>query len=225
MTEDFFDFIKEPSKEQFLKSQRYVVEHKNYDPYTGELDDLMAFMDAKEFQKVIDFKSINTLLSPSAHLLKHHAAKEINDELNAKSEWFLFHKILENLLLTGDGSKEQPFFITQISDEQDIIQSMEDAVDRQSLIKDEGKSFDKINTKSGKTLYFDITACMAALAANFNTETVEEEEVEQEWDRQEQESGARVVEWDSGVKEGMSEEVSSTPEPSNDSEKKWWKFW
>lgn len=206
MTEDFFDFIKTPSKEQFLKSQRHVFEHKNYDPYTQELDDLMAFMDAKEFQKVVDFKSINTLLSPSAHLMKHHAAKQINDDLNAKSEWFLFNKILENLLMTGDGSKEQPYLITQISDERDIIQSMEDEVADQILMKDEGKSFDRIATKSGETIYFDITLCMQALAAKLNAE-----EVQENLEVREDEEASQV--------ETESQKPSETPT------KKWWKFW
>ncbi|NOQ75512.1 MAG: hypothetical protein GQ574_26115 [Crocinitomix sp.] len=200
MTDDFFDFIKAPSKEHFLKSQRHVIEHKNYDPYTGELDDLMAFMDAKDFQKVIDFKSINTLLSPSAHLMKHHAAKQINDDLNAKSEWFLFNKILDNLLMTGDGSKEQPYLVTQISDERDIIQSMEDEVLRQSLVKADGKSYDLLNTKSGKAIYFDITQCMEALAAKFNADPVEEAEA-------------------------TKEEDNITETPTDEPQKKWWKFW
>ncbi|MFT5820644.1 MAG: hypothetical protein ACI8ZM_001889 [Crocinitomix sp.] len=206
MTEDFFDFIKAPSKEQFLKSQRHVIEHKNYDPYTNELDDLMTFMDAKEFQKVIDFKNINTLLSPSAHLMKHHAAKQNNDDLNAKSEWFLFNKILENLLMTGDGSKEQPYLITQISDERDIIQSMEDEVLNQSLVKEDGRSYDLINTKSGKAIYFDITLCMQALEAKFNAEEIEEDE-ESSHEEELQET------------ETVDQTLSEVPV------KKWWKFW
>mgnify|MGYP000339051519 CR=1 FL=1 len=207
MTEDFFDFIKTPSKELFLKSQEYVINHKAYDPYTSELDDLMTLMEAKDFKKVVDFKSINTLLSPSAHLMKHHAAKQMNDDLNAKSEWFLFNKVLDNLLLTGDGSKEEPYLITQISDERDIIQSMEDEVANQRLMKIEGKSYDLIKTKSGKEIYFDITLCMQALAAKFAaTEEVEEEQVVEKIQETEKEAP-----------------VDSTPQ--EESEKKWWKFW
>jgi len=215
MTADIFDFIKTPSKELFLKSQQYVINHEVYDPYTSELDELMDLMDAKDFQKVVDFKSINTLLSPSAHLIKHHAAKQMNDDLNAKSEWILFNKVLENLLLTGDGSKEQPYLITQISDERDIIQSMEDEVANQRLIKSEGKSYDLIKTKSGKEIYFDITLCMQALAAKF---AVIEDEVEEEG---EVEKEHEILE----EPQRIEKETPVNSSPQEEPEKKWWKFW
>ena len=227
MTEEFFDFVKEPSAENYLKAQAYVVNHADYNPYSNEIDTIIKFLDENEFEKALTFKSINTILSPSAHLMKRYAATQLKDEKAASAEHVLFLRIIESLTQTGDGSVDNPYLITQMSDERDVLQFQEEKFASQRLLKKAGKSIDQIKTESGKIVHFDVTVCFNAMAKNFSIDDILEDEDES---AQVQEIEEEIkAEEKKPEKEQSEEELRKEKAEENKIEekpvKKWWKFW
>ena len=64
---------------------------------------------------------------------------------------------MEGISLTGDGSDQNPYMITQISDERDFLMFLQEEFGSQQLDELEDRILDKIQCKSGKEVYFDIT--------------------------------------------------------------------
>lgn len=159
MQQDFFQFIQEPSKEAFLKSRAYVINHADYDPYSDDLDTMEGLLDTGKFEEAAEYRNINVLLYPKAHLYKSYALKKLNREDDAKSESVFAFIIMDCMELTGDGSKESPYIVTRISDERDFLMHLDEEFATQSLVTEEGKYFDMITTQSGRAIYFDITDC------------------------------------------------------------------
>lgn len=205
MTEDFFDFITDTSNTAFLKSQRYVMEHKNYDAYSDDFNQIIDRMNAGDFDAALRFNSVNVILSPRAHLAKRHAAEKKGDQNAAKAEEVLAFRILENLCLTGDGSKSQPYRVTQLSDERDMLEFMGEKFLSQSLQKTDTGSYDCITTESGKVIYFDITNCLKSVASLTFDEM--------------------MAKLSGSDREKPTRNESKTALSEFGQKKKWWKFW
>jgi hypothetical protein len=157
MKDDFFQFLLEPSKEAFLRSRKTVVEHADYNPYGLAMDTLLDLLVQNEFQQVVDSTDINLLLSPRAHSYKFRAYKELGMEKEAEMEALFARRIVECILLTGEGSKDEPYVVCSVQDQRDVLGFLREEQTLQSLIRDENKIYDKIETSSGKTFFFDIT--------------------------------------------------------------------
>ena len=157
MTVDFFKFITETTKENFLASQQIVFSDETYNPYSDDLNILEQQLGNDEFEEVIEYVSVNILLSPRAHFCKHYALTELGDEEGAKAELILGQKILEAISLTGNGTKEMPYLITRMSDERDLLAYLDEEFASQSLVADNNRFYDLITTQSGNEIYFDIT--------------------------------------------------------------------
>ena len=157
MTEEFFNFISETTKENFISAQNTVKSHPEYNPYSDDLSVMEDLLDEKKFQAAADYSSINVLLSPRAHLYKNYALQQLNNEEDAKSELFFAQKIMEGIETTGDGSEESPYVIMRISDERDLLNYLQEKIINQNLVHKNDKHFDLINCESGAQVYFDIT--------------------------------------------------------------------
>ncbi|WP_046758161.1 DUF4919 domain-containing protein [Kordia jejudonensis] len=164
MKDDFFDFLNEPTKEAFLKARAQIVAHEDYNPYSDDPTIIQDLLMQKEYEKVMNYTNINTILSPRVHLMKKYAATQLGREKDATSEDFLGYRILEGILATGDGSKEHPYMVLRVSDERDFLSFIGEEFASQALIKEE-KTYDCIHTQSGKSIYFDITDCYRKIAS------------------------------------------------------------
>ncbi len=157
MTEDFFKFISETTKENFMRSQKAVQMSDDYDPYSDDLDKMTQLLDANKLEETVDFSTVNVILSPRAHLYKSFALEQLGRKEEAKSETILAQKIMEGISITGYGSLRYPYFITQISDERDFLMYLKEEFESQELMTGDSVVFDKITCKSGRMVYFDIT--------------------------------------------------------------------
>lgn len=157
MTEKFFDFILDTTLENFTYSQQIIFNHPDYHPYSEDLSILKGYLDKNQFSKAIAFDSINTLLSPRAHLFKHYALEKMNIPKDAEAELIFAQKIMEGISLTGDGTMEKPYRVTSVSDERDMLNYFEEVFAGQSLLSDHGRFIDLIQCRSERDLYFDIT--------------------------------------------------------------------
>ena len=205
MEKGFFKFVMEPSKESFLEARRKVVEHKDYDPYSFILDDLIELLKNNEFEKVAYHEDINLLLSPKAHLCKREAYKQMGMQRQSEIAQIIAKTIVQCISLTGEGTKEEPFIVTKVQDEYDFLEFVREEIKKQSLIKGEDRVYDKIETKSGKVFFFDITDCHAMARKINPDEFVDRLFGEDESEKKEPEQ-----------KEDIHEETKK---------KKKWKFW
>lgn len=201
MTDDFFDFLTEPTKEAFLKARNYVIEHEEYNPYSDDTSTIQDLLQKEAFEDVLKYTNINVILSPRVHLMKKYAATQLGREKDATSEYFLGHRILEGIESTGDGSKENPYLVLRVSDERDFLGFIGEEFKSQALVK-EDKTYDLITTQSGKSIYFDITDSYKKIAS-FSFSDMLNSLGDDEED------------------EGFQEEKVVVKEKK----KKWWKFW
>lgn len=161
--DDFFDFVR-PSKESFLKSRAYVIQHKDYNPYSDDLSVMDGWLKQGEFEQVASYSNINILLSPSAHFLKKIAFEKLDEIKGAKAEDYMCVALLECLRLSGNGTLEAPYIVTRISDELDLLSYLNLQKGDQALILHEDRHLDRIEVSSGKYIYFDITDCFRSLS-------------------------------------------------------------
>lgn len=121
MDSDFFKFVLDPNKKLFLEARSKVVNHDEYDPHSFILDDIEDLLDQKEFAKVLEIDDINLLSSPRAHSYKRYTYERLEMHREAEIAFTVCRKILECILLTGDGSKEYPHIVTKVQDEYDLL--------------------------------------------------------------------------------------------------------
>jgi len=157
MTDQFFNFISETTKENFQSAQQEVFSDNAYNPYSDDLDLIEELLDENKFDEAVNYLSVNVLLSARAHLYKNYALTQLGKEKEAQAELIFAHKILEGISLTGDGTLVKPYLITRISDEKDFLSYLEEVFARQSLVSDNGHFYDVIVTQSERRIYFDIT--------------------------------------------------------------------
>ncbi|WP_430408672.1 DUF4919 domain-containing protein [Kordia sp.] len=205
MTDDFFDFLTEPTKEAFLKARTYVIEDEEYNPYSDDMSVIQAFLEKEEYEKVMEYTNINVILSPRVHLMKKYAATQLGKEKDATSEYFLGHRILEGIHATGDGSKEKPFMVLRVSDERDFLGFIGEEYASQALVKEE-KTYDLITTKSGKSIYFDITDSYHKIASFSFSDMLDSLDVDED---------------ESDIENNV--EIKKTTPIAK--KKKWWQFW
>lgn len=150
-------FIENPTEENFLKLQLEVTSSEEYNPYSFEIYELESLLDDEKFEEVVQYENINTILSPSFHFLKNYALEQLNRFEEAEIEYEIATSLLLGIESTGNGTKEAPFIITRISDENDILMSLAENKSSQNLIEIDNTYFDVIKCESGKEIYFDIT--------------------------------------------------------------------
>lgn len=165
MENDFFKFITEPSKENFLASRAVVVNHEDYNPYADDIHELQELLDKEMYKEAGEFSTINLILSPRAHLYKRYAFEKLGQERDAEMEHILAVSIMEGIEMTGDGTLENPYIVTRIADERDLLMLLDEEFAGQALSHQNDKTYDIISTVSGKSIYFDITDCYARLGA------------------------------------------------------------
>lgn len=204
MTDDFFDFLQEPTLENFSKARMHVVEDKNYSPYSDDIKNLESLLQKEAYEEALAANNINLILSPRAHMIKKYAAKQLGNEKAEQAEFFLAHRILEGIQATGDGSKEQPYKVLRVEDERDFLGFIGETLKMQSLIKEE-KTYDLITTESGKSIYFDITECYLKVASFSFEDMLDSLGIDEE------------------LKDDSDENNVSIPPKAY--KKKWWKFW
>ena len=195
MENDFFKFIVEPSKENFLAARDTVVRHPDYEPYSDDLDVLEKLLDDGKYEEAAKFNNINLFLSARAHLYKKYANEKLGNEKDAKMEHILAMGIIDGIEMTGDGTLENPYWVLRVSDERDLMLLLEENFASQALSHQNGRSYDIITTVSGKTIYFDITDCYNRMTATYGSG-----------------KGSTVMQ--------ELEKMANKP-----SAKKWWQFW
>ncbi|MFP3593154.1 DUF4919 domain-containing protein [Chryseobacterium sp. SIMBA_038] len=153
-----FDFVADPTKENFLKHRELIITNPDYDPYSDDLDIMEKLYENKEYDKLNYYVTINVLLSPRAHFRKYFSLKQIGNTKAAESVMFICHNILSCMEKTGDGSIENPYIVIRVSDEKDFMElHLKKKYIQQRLIQHEDKYLDVLTLEDGSEVHFDIT--------------------------------------------------------------------
>ncbi|MEE6127554.1 DUF4919 domain-containing protein [Chryseobacterium arthrosphaerae] len=167
--EKIFEFLTDPTKETFLKCREVVINDPGYDPYSQDTENMQDLLNSGKFEDVIQYVNINILLSPSAHIYKYFAYKELGNEKARNVEMMIVQTLFECLEKTGDGTRKSPYIVTRISDERDLIRHHFNKQDvSQWLIRDEDKIIDVLKLDDGTEVCFDIKTLYHRLAFSFN---------------------------------------------------------
>lgn len=164
MNENFFDFVKTPDRQLFMRSRAQLVQLPEYNAYSDDLKKLDGLLAEGKFDEALEHRSYNLILSPRAQMLYAFAYANKGMEKEEKASTTIGSIIMDNILLTGNGSKEQPYFVTRIDDERDVLMALGERFTSQVLINEENRVLDCISTVSGNKVYFDITDCYASIA-------------------------------------------------------------
>ena len=154
---NFFQFIADTTKENFEFAQQFIMNHNDYDPYSDDLDQMDKLLEAGKLEETLSFNTINSILSPRAHINKSYALDQLDNQQDANSEIILAQKIMEGISLTGYGTKEAPYVVTRITDEQDFLMFKQERFKSQQLVRNNDRIMDLITCQSGTAYYFDIT--------------------------------------------------------------------
>jgi hypothetical protein len=171
MKQEFFEFIESPEAENYEAIRKLVLAFPGYDPYSQDLYDLSDLLDAGKFVEVqqgVSRGMPNLLLSPRAHMLAAFAAEQTGDEKVADVEKYIAQACVKGILSTGAGTYENPYRVVRTSDEYDVLQYLEQEVEKQSLQSAEQKHLDVILTKQGREVVFDITDAYETLTVGLD---------------------------------------------------------
>jgi hypothetical protein len=179
--ETVFDFVKDPTKENFLKSRELIVTNPDYDAYSNDLEIMEKLLENKEYEKLNYYVTINMLLSPRAHFIKYLSLKESGKEKGAEGVMFICHNILSCIEKTGDGTRQNPYIVIRPSDEKDFLQfHLKKNYTQQKLIQTDGKYLDMLVLEDGSQIYFDITDAYKTISRSFNEKKSEFKNEEKE---------------------------------------------
>jgi hypothetical protein len=158
-------YIKESTKENYLRAYRAFTTAKTYSPYSFDLEEISSLVNDEKYneaQALLKKAMPGLLLNPKAHQLASQVAKQLGDTAAADREAAAAKKCLDGILGTGDGSAKNAYLVTRVSDEYDVLRHLGKSSGSQGLVMKDGKSFDKIQCRDGGELWFDVTALFQA---------------------------------------------------------------
>ncbi|WP_395739895.1 DUF4919 domain-containing protein [Prosthecobacter sp.] len=169
MREQLFNYLENPSLDSFMGLRQAALSAEGFDPYSAALDGVSALMQEDRWEEVVEVISKNLfpnhLLSPSAHMYLGFAYHKLGREKESGFEQLMYSALLDGIKSTGEGTQEQPYFVTRTSDEYDLLMAEDMKPTQQALIKKDGRAFDAMTLEDGRQVWFDITEIMDLLKA------------------------------------------------------------
>jgi hypothetical protein len=156
----FIAFVESQNLESYLAVRAALVSSEHYDPYSNDIntvDELLAAGNIEAAQHCLSEAMPNLLLSPRSHLLASFIARESSNEPASEMEGFLAAICCRGILMTGDGTRSNPYIVLRSSDEYDVAQYLEKEPRMQSLVHDGNRHLDRIECSDGSELWFDVT--------------------------------------------------------------------
>lgn len=167
----FTEFAANPGKDAFLEVYNLVIEHPGYNAYSADLADMTEALQKQQYQKALEIHYNgfpNTLLTIHSHIIASVAAKELQDAQRSEQESQMAYAVLMGIKSTGEGTREEPYYVTRIEDEPHVVAHLGGELKAQALVNEGDRSLDKITLKDDSVVYFDVTACLASLERKMN---------------------------------------------------------
>jgi hypothetical protein len=159
-------YIEEGTSASFLQLREAVMGFPGFDPYSVEPEAVATFLDERRFEEgreLLMAAMDHFVLSPRLHLTLAMVHERLGDEEGAALEEGIAHLLLESLASLGKGTQGEPYLITHIRDEYDLMGYLHKESTAQSLVYADGRSFDRHLCADGSEVWFDITPQKTAL--------------------------------------------------------------
>ena len=156
----YHEYLKAPSRSNYLILRDACLNDADYDPCSRELDAIEHLVE----EGVWDLAGLaigdalpNLLLSPRLHLLAAHVSRAQGHHDAAEFESATALALVQGILSTGDGSKDTPYLVTRTSDEVDVCQRLGKFSERHLPQHKDGRNLDELKTSDGDAIWFDMT--------------------------------------------------------------------
>ncbi len=157
MIDHYQAFLEAPSRDGFLKLQEEVQTDADFCPagsFVDQLADLCQCGCYEQMFEQTELMPFGWIASPSAHLYASIAAQQMGCADDAELERFVTESLLQGLLETGDGSADDPYQVTYLSDRHDLLSYFSANVEKQHLVRSPAGMLDVVTTTTGDQLCF-----------------------------------------------------------------------
>jgi hypothetical protein len=168
----FDRYLSEPSAENYMHLRAAVAISSDYEPYTNYKEQAYGLMEAGKFAEAVEYLIAcmpNWFLNPGIHFLLSFIYHKLDQAEPSQAEMSMAMLFLEGILLTGDGSDEQPYLVLHTADEDDVLLHLNKEPKNQSLVEQRGKYFDRQLCADGSEVWFDVSTPYQYLQHQFKT--------------------------------------------------------
>ena len=154
-------FVAEPSKKSYLRAREELLTASERILDATLLDPLTLLHDAGDMtglSAALAALPPIAALTPRVHYYAALAAEARHDDDDLELERMLLVVCLRALLMTGDGSPEQPYVVSALCDENDLLESLELAPETRRLVHRGDSVFDVVTCDEGSEIWFDVSA-------------------------------------------------------------------
>jgi hypothetical protein len=166
LTDRFHAYLADSSPDNYRKLRELVTHDKAYHAASTGLEDVGMLVEYGRFSDARERLRAMTpgwLLSPKAHALAATVARHLGDQETERRETALYHRCIEGIMGTGDGTRERPYLVTHAGDDYDLIDYLGRRPGRQSLEDEAGRSLERIECEDRSEFWFDLTELHARL--------------------------------------------------------------
>jgi hypothetical protein len=160
LNDRFQAFLDEPTLEHYLRLRKMVLEDRAYRAAATGFDDAVFLISqgrSAEAWNWLRGLGVSWLLSPKAHQLAAQVAHTLSDTDGERRERLRYHRCIEGILSTGDGTRARPYLVTHAGDEYDLLEYLERGLRGQELVLSEGRSLEHLHCQDGSEFWFDLT--------------------------------------------------------------------
>jgi len=166
----FHSYVSHPSPEAFAELRDLLVASRYYQPYTTALrkaQDLLKEQKDKEALDCLRKAMPNHLLSARAHAMLATAADRLGRSKLAADARLASRRCLEGIMQSGDGTREKPYLVLNVTDEYDVLRALGKRGGTQDHVPEGGRHLDIHTFPDGSLVVFDVTPCMKRLREAF----------------------------------------------------------
>jgi len=160
-----YQYWSQPSREHFMALREAVMASANYSPNISPNEVASAAFTEGDYPTVIrQLRSLlpGALLSPGLHNLLATAYNELGDKENTLREATMAKTVMDGILLTGDGSREQPYYVLSIQDEYDVLGFLGKQSQRQTLVHDQDQNLDLHICEDQSWVWFEVSSLIVS---------------------------------------------------------------
>ena len=154
-------FVAQPSRENYLAARAELLATSSRSLDSAELDSLSLLADAGDVRGLTEalahLPPIAALV-PRVHYYAALAAEAREDEQDLELERMLLVICLRAILMTGDGSEEEPYVVSAASDELDLLDELDLTAASTALVHRGDGIFDVVQCEDGSEVWFDASA-------------------------------------------------------------------
>ncbi len=156
-----YQYWTEPTREHFMALREAVMASANYSPQLSPSEVASAAFTKGDYPTVIrQLRGLlpGALLSPGLHNLLAIAYNELGDKENTVREAQFAKTVIDGILMTGDGSREQPYYVLSVQDEYDILGFLGKQSQRQTLVHDHNLNLDLHICEDESWVWFEVSS-------------------------------------------------------------------